>query len=97
MQDSWPKHVVAAGLLVHKDEHVLLVRTPRRGWEFPGGKIELGEAVTDGAIREVVEEANVVATVDTLVGAYSNVGNSRGVLAISTIPCLWADSRSGGK
>ena len=77
MQDNWPKHVVAAGLLVRKDGHVLLVRTPRRGWEFPGGQIELGEAVTDGAIREVVEEANVVATVDALVGVYSNVGASR--------------------
>ena len=37
----------------------------------------MGEAVTDGAIREVVEEANVVATVDALVGVYSNVGASR--------------------
>jgi len=77
MQDHWPKHVVAAGLLVRKEEHVLLVRTPRRGWEFPGGQIELGEAVTDGVIREVIEEANVMATVDKLVGVYSNVGASR--------------------
>ena len=60
-----------------RESQVLLVRTPRRGWEFPGGQIELSEAVTDGAIREVQEEANVVCSVDQLVGVYSNVGASR--------------------
>jgi len=77
MGNTWPKHVVAAGLLVRKDAQVLLVRTPRHGWEFPGGQIELGESITDGAIREVAEESHVVATVDSLVGIYSNVGDSR--------------------
>ena len=74
---EWPKHVVAAGLLVRRESQVLLVRTPRRGWEFPGGQIALNEAVTNGAIREVIEEANVVSSVDQLVGIYSNVGASR--------------------
>ena len=74
---DWPRHVVAAGLLVRRDDQVLLVQTPRRGWEFPGGQIELGEGVIDGAIREVEEEANVVSRVDCLVGVYSNVGDSR--------------------
>jgi len=74
---DWPKHVVAAGVLVRRASQVLLVRTPRRGWEFPGGQIELNEAVTEGAIREVQEEANVLCSIDQLVGVYSNVVASR--------------------
>lgn len=77
MQPNWPKHVVAAGLLVEKGDRVLLVRTERRGWEFPGGQIEEGESVLDGVVREVREEANIEAVADRLVGVYSNLGASR--------------------
>jgi len=64
-------------MLVQRGDQVLLVRTPRRGWEFPGGQIEEGESVLDGVVREVQEEAGVVATVDRLVGVYSNLSASR--------------------
>ena len=72
-----PRHVVAAGMLVARGEEVLLVPTPRRGWEFPGGQFEEGESVVDGVLREVREEAGVVAAPGRLVGVYSNVGSSR--------------------
>ena len=75
-----PRHVVAAGMLVARGEEVLLVRTPRRGWEFPGGQIEEGESVVDGVLREVREEAGVVAAPRRLVGVYSNLGSSRVIL-----------------
>lgn len=77
MQPNDPKHIVAAGLLVEKGDRVLLVRTPRRDWEFPGGQIEEGESLLDGVLREVAEEANVQATADYLVGVYSNLSASR--------------------
>ena len=64
-------------MLVQRGDQVLLVRTPRRGWEFPGGQIEEGESVLDGVVREVLEEAGVVATVERLVGVYSNLSGSR--------------------
>ena len=64
-------------MLVQRGDQVLLVRTPRRGWEFPGGQIEEGESVLDGVVREVLEEAGVVATVERLVGVYSNLNGSR--------------------
>ena len=72
-----PKHIVAAGMLVERGDAVLLVKTERRGWEFPGGQIEEGESVLEGVIREVREEANVVAAADRLVGVYSNLTNHR--------------------
>ena len=60
MHSNSPKHIVAAGILVERGDEVLLVKTERRGWEFPGGQIEEGESVLDGVIREVREEANFV-------------------------------------
>lgn len=37
------------------------------GWEFPGGKIELGEKHEDALIREIREELNTKITVRELV------------------------------
>ena len=67
-------------MLVQRGDEVLLVRTPRRGWEFPGGQIEEGESVLDGVVREVMEEAGVVVAVDRLVGVYSNLSSSRVII-----------------
>lgn len=68
---------VAAGILVERGSEVLLVETPRRGWEFPGGRIEEGETIVDGVLRELREEANIVASVDRLVGVYTNLSAGR--------------------
>ena len=72
-----PNHIVAAGILVRRGDEVLLVRTEKRGWEFPGGQIEEGESVLDGVVREVQEEANIAASADRLVGVYSNLSKHR--------------------
>lgn len=72
-----PKFHVAAGILVRRGDDMLLVRTPRRGWEFPGGRIEAGETIVDGVLREVREESNIVASVDRLVGVYTNLSAGR--------------------
>ena len=62
---------------MERGDQVLLVRTERRGWEFPGGQIEEGESLLDGVVREVLEEANIKAIADRLVGVYSNLSASR--------------------
>ena len=44
--DQWletkqlPVHFVSAAGVVYKDSKVLLIRSERRGWEFPGGIVE---------------------------------------------------------
>ncbi len=85
-----PKHIVAAGALVYNaDGEVLLIDSPWRGWEFPGGQIEEGEDIISGLVREVFEESGVKIEVGPMVGLYSNI--SKGVV----ITTYLADYLSG--
>ena len=69
-----PKHIVAvSGLISHPNGKVLLIRGPRRGWEFPGGQVEEGENLIEALQREIQEEAGVTASIESLVGVYSNI------------------------
>ena len=69
-----PKHIVAvAGLISHPNGKILLIRSPRRGWEFPGGQVEEGENLIEALRREIQEESGVTASIGALVGVYSNI------------------------
>jgi ADP-ribose pyrophosphatase YjhB (NUDIX family) len=46
-------------------------------WNLPGGRLDAGELLADGAAREVREETGVVAHVDRAVGLYFSEGRSR--------------------
>jgi 8-oxo-dGTP diphosphatase len=55
---------VGVGAVVVKDGRVLLVKRgaePNRGlWAIPGGSLELGETLREGAQREILEETGLV-------------------------------------
>jgi len=56
--------LVAAVALVDADGHVLLARRPAHKehgglWEFPGGKVEMGETPEAALIRELREELGI--------------------------------------
>jgi 8-oxo-dGTP diphosphatase len=69
-----PKHIVAVSALVRDDHNrVLMVCSPKRGWEMPGGQVEQGESLTQALEREIREEAGVTIKVGSLTGIYSNV------------------------
>ncbi len=68
-----PKHIVAvAGLVRNAEGQVLMLRSPRRDWEFPGGQVEEGEDLMTALQREVLEETGITVTVGKLAGVYSN-------------------------
>ena len=55
---------VSACALIDQDGRVLIAQRPKEKpfadlWEFPGGKIELGETPENAAIRELREELSV--------------------------------------
>ena len=56
---------VAVGILIQPDGSFLLTTRPRGKvyagyWEFPGGKLEVGESVLDALQRELHEELGIV-------------------------------------
>ncbi|MFM1869524.1 MAG: hypothetical protein RLY99_268 [Pseudomonadota bacterium] len=55
---------VAVGVLINPDQSILLGQRPEGKayagyWEFPGGKIEVGETLLQALRRELQEEINV--------------------------------------
>ena len=61
MRREYPSQpVVGVGVVIVDDGRLVLVRRgaePALGkWSFPGGAVELGEAVRDAAVRETKEE-----------------------------------------
>ena len=72
---AFPTHIVAAaGYVQDKNGNMLLVKTHHRGWDTPGGQIEVGENIEEGLLREILEESGITATIRSLVSVYSNVG-----------------------
>ena len=67
-------HLVSAAGLVENDKgQILLVLSPDRGWEYPGGIIESGETVQQGLLREIFEETGVTAEILSFVGISKNL------------------------
>ena len=80
MSEFLPEIVVVAAIIRDRENRLCLSRRPEHKhqgglWEFPGGKIEPGEAPIDALVREVQEELGVgirvtghLSTDDTHVG-----------------------------
>jgi 8-oxo-dGTP diphosphatase len=77
--ESRKRTLVVAGLVIGSDRRILI--TQRRAdqalpllWEFPGGKVEAGEAPIDALVRELTEELGITVRVgriwDVLFHAY---------------------------
>ena len=57
-----PLHIVAAaGIVINEKDEVLMIKNPRRGWEFPGGQVEVGENLMD-AINSLDDDDLTIAS-----------------------------------
>lgn len=65
--------VSCAALVTNGEGKILLVKSPWRGWEYPGGLIEPGETFQQCLRREVREEAGVEIEITGFVGICKNV------------------------
>ncbi len=69
-----PTHLVSVAALVTNEEgKILLVKSPWRGWEYPGGLVEPGETFQDALRREIREEAGVEVEITGFVGICKNL------------------------
>ena len=55
-----------------KGEILLIQRSDNGNWALPGGAIDLGESLTQAAIREVQEETGITCQITGLVGIYTD-------------------------
>ncbi|MGB1249608.1 MAG: NUDIX domain-containing protein [Candidatus Promineifilaceae bacterium] len=65
--------MAASGVVVYNDQgHILLQkRTDFDEWGIPGGALDLGESLSECAVREVLEETGLQVAINDLVGVYS--------------------------
>jgi len=78
MAREYPAHpVVGVGAVVVRDGRALVVRRahePRKGeWSLPGGLLNLGESLADGARREVKEETGLDVEVGPIIETFDRV------------------------
>lgn len=65
--------VSCAALVTNQEGKILLVKSPWRGWEYPGGLIEPGETFQNALRREVKEEAGVEIEITGFIGICKNI------------------------
>ncbi|SMO86861.1 NUDIX domain-containing protein [Melghirimyces algeriensis] len=62
-----------AVIILNDENQVLLQKRADVGlWGIPSGHVEIGETVSEAAIREVKEETNLDIRIKKLIGVYSN-------------------------
>ncbi|MBI1406325.1 MAG: NUDIX domain-containing protein [Caulobacter sp.] len=75
------KPVATVGVVCLRGEEVLLIKRgnpPRQGqWSLPGGRLEWGETLAQGALRELAEETGVSAEILGLIDAVDGIFTSR--------------------
>lgn len=70
---NYTHFVSVAALISNKKDEILLIKSPRRGWEYPGGMVEPGEALQEALIREIKEETGVDVRITDFVGVCKNI------------------------
>ncbi|WP_370327668.1 NUDIX hydrolase [Euzebya sp.] len=69
---------IGIGVIVLRDGRLLVVqrgRPPGRGlWAVPGGRLEVGETIAEGVVRELAEETGLVGTPRGLCGIAERIG-----------------------
>jgi len=78
---SDPCHTIVVGALIRNVEGgILLIRHPRRGWEFPQGRVEEGEDVCAALQREIMEEAGVKVLPGPLAAVWSKLSSPPAII-----------------
>jgi 8-oxo-dGTP diphosphatase len=78
VQREYPQQpLVGVGAIIIEDGRVLLIKrgkAPLLGeWSMPGGMLELGETLRQGAEREALEETSLVVRATDLLGIFDRI------------------------
>lgn len=70
---NYTHFVSVAGLVSNDNGEILLIKSPRRGWEYPGGMVEPGETLQEALLREIKEEAGIEVEITSFIGVCKNI------------------------
>ena len=78
MKRDYPERpIIGVGAVIVQESRALLVRRatePLKGeWSVPGGVLELGEKLRDGAAREVLEETHLRVDVEDVLDVFDSI------------------------
>ena len=78
MQREYPQQpLVGVGAIIVEDGRVLLIKRAKEPllgeWSIPGGMLELGETLRQGAEREALEETGLVVRASELLGVFDRI------------------------
>ena len=51
--------ITGCAVVFNDEKRILLKKDPKRGWELPGGHVEINESIPATVIREVKEETGI--------------------------------------
>ena len=89
-------NVVCSNLVI-KNKKILLVKEAKdiakNRYSFPGGKLEFGESLIEGAVREVKEETGLNVKPIKLIGIYQRPSSSED--SNTTVFCFLSEIISG--
>jgi 8-oxo-dGTP diphosphatase len=92
MRESKPEHRVALALVQRGDRWLVAKRAAHvhlgGAWEFPGGKLQAGEPVEQGAVRELLEECGVQAAPCGVLATVRCEYEDR-VIFLTPVICRW--------
>jgi 8-oxo-dGTP diphosphatase len=80
--DILRQKLAVAVYIVNKENKILLVKGYMRGWEFPGGYVNIGESIKLAAIREVKEESGINIEINSLLGVEQSLADSTCVIIL---------------
>jgi A/G-specific adenine glycosylase len=89
-------HMTVTAAVITDHSKILIARRPSNGllggmWEFPGGKVELGESLEECLAREINEELGATITVEKPIGTFQHAYSHFKV----TLHCYWCKKTAG--
>lgn len=97
MESSQEKHTLVVAAIMVQAGHVFIARRRKEKklggqWEFPGGKVEIGEHPEHGLRRELAEELGIAVTVGRYLGE-SLCRYPHGVILLKVYAVSWDSGR----
>ena len=76
------KYAISVKGVISDENRILLLKNERNEWDFPGGKLDKNDTITETLIREVKEELNLDIIINDLIHLENYTVNGINVLII---------------